>query len=82
MSLPVRPSSGHEHDPEALRPPAELVDVRLMGQPAAVELVARELRRVLPVTERLDDRERRNGKGIRRYLTVVLPAGADVERPS
>src|SRR5437660_3115802 len=51
LRLPVRPASGHDHDPEALRPPAELVDVRLMGQPAAVELVTRQLRRVLPRSE-------------------------------
>jgi hypothetical protein len=53
-----------------------------MGQPAAVEFVTRQLRGVLPVAERLADRERRDGMGIRRYLTVVLPPGADEGRPS
>jgi hypothetical protein len=79
MSLPVRPSSGHDHDVDA-HPSGELVDVRLMGQPDAVEFVTRQLRTVLPVAERLADRERRDSMGIRRYLTVVLPPGADEAR--
>jgi hypothetical protein len=79
LSLPVRPSSGRDHDADA-RPSGDLVDVRLMGQPDAVEFVTRQLRVVLPVAERLADRERRDGMGIRRYLTVVLPPGADEGR--
>jgi hypothetical protein len=73
LSLPVRPPSGGDHEEDA-RPRVELVDVRLMGQPAAVEFVTRQLRGVLPVAERLADRPRRDGLGIRRYLTVLLPA--------
>jgi hypothetical protein len=52
-----------------------VVDVRLMGMPGAVAEVTQRLSNVAPVEQRFADRPRRDGMGIRRYLTVVLPAG-------
>jgi hypothetical protein len=75
LSLPVRAPSGRNHDAAAgtsAQPPV-VVDVRLMGTPGAVAEVTRRLSGVAPVEERFADRPRRNGLGIRRYLTVVLP---------
>jgi hypothetical protein len=77
LSLPARTRSGRNHDEDARAiplPAPVVVDVRLMGMPQAVAEVTRRLSGVAPVELRFADRPRRAGKGIRRYLTVVLPA--------
>jgi hypothetical protein len=77
LSLPVRAPSGRNHDTAArasAQPPV-VVDIRLMGMPDAVAEVTHRLSNVAPVEQRIADRPRRDGLGIRRYLTVVLPAG-------
>jgi len=76
LSLPVRAPSGHDQDSDAPARTGDgsvVVDVRLMGMPQAVAEVTRRLSGVAPVEQRFADRPRRSGKGIRRYLTVVLP---------
>jgi len=80
LSLPVRAPSGHNHDADTREgaPAPVVVDVRLMGTPEAVAEVTRRLSGVALVERRFADRPRRDGLGVRRYLTVVLPAG---ERP-
>jgi hypothetical protein len=50
------------------------VHVRVMGPPEAVAEVALRLRDVLDVAEESADYPRRRDLGVRRYLTVVLPA--------
>jgi hypothetical protein len=77
LSLPVRAPSGRNHDTAARASalPPVVVDIRLMGVPDAVAEVTDRLSHVASVEQRFADRPRRDGVGIRRYLTVVLPAG-------
>jgi hypothetical protein len=71
LSVPVRNTSGTGPSrPDA--PP--VVNVRLMGPAAAVEAIADRLRDALAVAEESGDYPRRRDLGVRRYLTVVLPA--------
>jgi hypothetical protein len=51
-----------------------LVHLRVMGPPEAVEQVTRRLYDVLTVVEESDDRPNRSDAGVRRYLAVLVAA--------
>ncbi len=74
MSLPVSATSANVPGAGAVEAPIVLVHVPVMGQPDAVAEVARQLRAVLHVAEESHDYLRRRDLGVRRYLTVLVPA--------
>ncbi len=76
MSLPVSATSGNALCAGAEEAPIVLVHVRVMGQPDAVAEVAHQLRAVLHVAVESHDYPRRRNLGVRRYMTVLVPAEA------
>ncbi len=81
MSLPVSATSGNAPSAGAVEAAIVLVHVSVIGQPEVVAKVVRQLCALLHVAEESHDYPRRRDLGVRRYLTVLVPAEEGRPRP-